>query len=419
MAEKTGPARHRVQLDYFKKRNFLRRQTVRLSVAGMGIAGIWLIVGAVWGHMNLYSPGAVSAPHAFVGTNCVACHSGPQKAVFSRTVTDHACESCHAGPVHHSNQIFAGRVGAQPSCASCHQEHRGRNFRPAIVSDRTCTQCHEALPQATAALPADPKGPAAGFAASVTSFSGDHPEFRIIAEHRKDETPIKLNHQKHLRPDLPGSDGKKVQMLCGDCHHMKSDGTVAPVDFERDCRSCHPLAFDERIREQAPHEDPVIVEAFIRTAFSKYTGNDPNQWKADVDWHPARKLAELNLLVDQAPRNLPALLEQRIKASTRFLFEKKCQECHLVKNLADPIPVVVKPEIPRLWLTHARFSHTPHLSLQCQSCHKGVAESSLTSDVLLPSRSDCLQCHNPPGAPSACATCHTYHDKTISNVRRY
>jgi hypothetical protein len=367
---------------------------------------------------NLYSPGALSAPHAYVEKNCIACHQGPQGAVFSRAVTDQACESCHNGPIHHANQIFSGRAGAQPACFNCHEEHRGRTFRPAKVRDNKCTQCHSALPRATASSPLsnDLKRPKGGFTATVTSFSGGHPEFRVIAEHQKDEAAIKLNHQKHLRPDLPGPNGRAVQMLCADCHHIQRDGTIAPIDFERDCQSCHPLAFDERIREQSPHEDPAIVEAFIRTAFSKYTGNHPNEWKKDLDWHPARRLAELRLMVDEAPRNLPRFLETQIATATRFVFEKKCQECHIVHNIEAPIPAIVKPEIPMLWMTHTRFSHLPHRMLQCQSCHKGVPGSSLTSDVLLPSRSDCLQCHNPSAAPSTCVTCHTYHEKTEPGI---
>ena len=285
----------------------------------------------------------------------------------------------------------------------------------ADVRDNKCTQCHQSLHQMTAATPVstDAKRPKDGFTTMVTSFTGDHPEFRVIAEKYKDNTAIKLNHKKHVRPDLPGPGGKNVQMQCTDCHHIKENGTtMAPVEFKRDCESCHPLAFDERIKEEAPHEEPRIVEAFIRTAFSVYAGNNPNEWKKKVDWHPARNLSLLKQMVDEAPRNLPEWLEKQITASRRFAFERKCQECHTVQNVEAAIPTIVKPEIPALWLSHARFSHAPHRMLQCASCHKDVTNSELSSEVLLPSRADCAQCHNSSAAPSTCVTCHTYHDKS-------
>jgi ferredoxin len=414
MAERTGPLGHRIQPDYFKKRRSIRRIKVLLSIVAIVTAGAWLIAEALRSHSHLYSPGDLSSQHAFVEKDCVTCHTGTQGAVFSRAVTDNACETCHSGAIHHANQIFEGRTGVQPACSACHEEHRGRIFRSAMVRDNKCTECHSHLPQATAASPSssDPKRPAAGFTASISSFAEGHPEFRVIAEHETDNTPIKLNHRKHLRPDLPGPNGTAVQMQCADCHHTMQNGLMAPIEFARDCQSCHPLAFDERIFEQAPHEEPVIIEAFIRTAFSKYTNNKPNEWKTDPDWHPARKLADLRRMVDEAPRNLPLFLETQIRAATHLLFEKKCQECHIVQNLEAAIPVLAKPQIPKLWLTHASFSHTPHRMLQCQACHKGAPESSLTSDVLLPSRSDCLNCHTPSAAPTTCATCHTYHPKS-------
>src|SRR5262249_10133086 len=150
-----------------------------------------------------------------------------------------------------------------------------------------------------------------------------------------------FNHQKHLRPDLPGSDGSAVQIQCAGCHHSLENGSMAPIEFERDCQACHPLAFDERIGEEAPHEEPVIVEAFIRTAFSRYTNNNPNEWKKDPDWHPARKLADLRRMVDEAPRNLPQVIEAQIHAATHLAFEQKCQECHIVQNVEASVPIVV------------------------------------------------------------------------------
>jgi hypothetical protein len=68
-------------------------------------------------------------------------------------------------------------------------------------------------------------------------------------------------------------------MQCKDCHRIGPDGIPAQIEFEQHCQSRHPL-FNERIREPVPHEDLVIVQAFIRTAFSKYAGRNPNEWRS-------------------------------------------------------------------------------------------------------------------------------------------
>jgi len=270
------------------------------------------------------------------------------------------------------------------------------------VSDSQCRQCHADLAKAVSGT--------LRFAGTITSFVKDHPEYRVVAERRKDTAAIKLNHKKHLRPDLPGADGRPVQMQCADCHRIGTNGIPAQIEFEQHCQSCHPLAFNERIREPVPHEDLVIVQAFIRTAFSKYAGRNPNEWKKDVDWHPARNLAALRQMLDEAPRDLPQWVETQIDAADRFVLQKRCQECHYIEKGA--VPTVTKTEIPALWFTQAHFSHDPHRTEPCGTCHRDVANSSETSDVLLPSRSTCLQCHKPSGSPIVCINCHTYHDKS-------
>ncbi len=397
----------KIQIDYFKRPHPFRRLKIQLSIAAAAIAGFWLLVQSLVGYRELYSPAKLASPHSFIENDCVRCHTGSKGAWVSRSVTSSACTVCHAGPIHHTNQLYAGQAGAQPDCATCHEEHRGQTFRPSLVRDAKCTQCHAALPQSTAGTP-----PPAGYVARIMSFASVHPEFKVIRDHQKDTAQIKLNHKKHLRPDLPGADGRPVQMKCADCHQTDKGGTgIKPIEFERDCQSCHRLEFFELVPEPAPHEEPIYVEAFVRTALAKYAGRNPNEWKKDVDWHPARNIAELRRMVDEAPRNLPQWLERKIVDSNRLLFEKKCRECHVVQNATARIPTVVKTGIPNVWFPHSRFAHEPHRMLQCESCHKNVAESSETADVLLPSRSDCLTCHAPSRAPDRCAVCHIYHQK--------
>jgi len=412
MMQKTPNSMRPGLADYFNRAHPFRRLKGRLAYLAAALAAVWVAGHAVIGQKELYNPGEVSAPHAFIANNCNACHSeATSSSLLSRVVPDRACETCHAGPVHHANQIFDNQPGGEPKCGSCHREHEGPMFATAFMSSSNCTQCHSSLQQAAV--------PPARFVTNITSFQRDHPEFRIIREGRKDAATIKLNHKKHLRPDLPGPGGRPTKLECGSCHRVKEDGTaMMPIEFERDCESCHSLAFNERITSPAPHETPDIVEAFVRTAFSKYAGSRSGEWKNDVEWNPPRRLPEFRRMVDEAPRDLPEWLEIRVRDSSQLLFQKKCVECHEVEDRKATMPVIVKPEIPQRWLTHSRFAHTPHRMLQCTSCHSGAPESAQTMQVLLPDRATCLQCHNgSAGAPSNCVTCHAYHDKTIPTPR--
>jgi len=370
----------------------------RLSVAAAAVAAVWILALTIIGRNDVFSPGPLSREHSVIGGQCQSCHTGAGAALFLRNVTNAACEKCHAGPVHHQNQVYEGRQGVQPPCAGCHLEHQGETARPALVVDGHCTQCHRSLEVAGSTT----------FAKTVTSFSGDHhPEFRVIAERRRDSSAIKLNHQIHLRADLPGPDGRPVQMQCTDCHRLGKDGsTMMPVEFERDCQSCHSLAFDPRSPEQAPHEDPQLVEAFVRVELARLAGRKIENRTS------VRSLAALRQMLSDAPRNLPETLERQITSANRLLLQTRCSECHMISNLSSPIPVVETPNIPLQWFKHSHFGHAQHRMLQCASCHADVKNSSQTEDVLLPGKTTCLHCHGSGAASADCVTCHTYHDKT-------
>jgi len=77
---------------------------------------------ATW--QSMASPGALSSAHAFLASNCAACHTA-NKGVEARS-----CIVCHA-----DNQSLLQR---QPtafhadvqSCVECHVEHQGADLRP-------------------------------------------------------------------------------------------------------------------------------------------------------------------------------------------------------------------------------------------------------------------------------------------------
>jgi hypothetical protein len=109
-------------------------------------------------------------------------------------------------------------------------------------------------------------------------------------------------------------------------------------------------------------------------------------------------------------------MEQLPNAET-LLFKtggEGCQKCHKfdATKAGGPLPEVIPPKIPARWLPHSKFDHAPHRPVACGECHK-AAESTRTTDILLPTMKTCQECHQPRGgARSGCVECHNYHDKT-------
>src|SRR3972149_6825545 len=120
---------------------------------------------------------------------------------------------------HNENQIRT------PNCTQCHFEHKG-NALLAAIEDRFCTQCHSDLKV---------KGyiPSSTYETETLSFESGHPEFAVavrlseqngkmvrvrLADNNnlKDNTPIKLNHKVHLKPNLRGPDGPE-NLRCENC----------------------------------------------------------------------------------------------------------------------------------------------------------------------------------------------------------
>jgi hypothetical protein len=78
-------------------------------------------------------------------------------------------------------------------------------------------------------------------------------------------------------------------------------------------------------------------------------------------------------------------------------------------------PKITPPIIPDRWYVHAKFNHAAHAAIRsCEECHGQARTSEKTSDILLPDRASCLECHSPSpkgGVVSTCTTCHDYHNE--------
>jgi predicted CXXCH cytochrome family protein len=170
-------------------------------------------------------------------------------------------------------------------------EHKGRALL-VEAADQHCTQCHRDLKT---------KDGASRFHKTIPSLR-EHPEFAVdvrepgtqppapgatllrvrLDDKAKlaDNTPIKLNHARHVKANLKGiADVQKqlgstgivkvkdgLQLGCTFCH--RPDGTwqyMQPVTYKQHCAICHELStgIGDLV---APHDKPGLVRAFIRGA---------------------------------------------------------------------------------------------------------------------------------------------------------
>jgi hypothetical protein len=387
----------RINLDYFKTLHGIPRWRRILSVVFTLLGLGWLGWHGLSGSPKPYNAGPVARAHALIGHKCSACHVAA--VGFERAVTDQACLTCHDGPLHHAEQTFS------PACSDCHVEHKGV-LRLASTSDRACAQCHADLAAKDTNTP--PR-----FVAAISTFEGNHPEFRPLRTGQQDPGTIKFNHQVHLKKELRAPGGT-VQLQCADCHQpqggLPSRAYMSPVNYMKHCSNCHTLQFDRRFGESVPHKDPMVVYDFVVKKLTEYIAAHPDQIHT-VD-EPDKRLPTRP--VPPIPRNAQEWIAQRLVDAQLLLWRKACKECHALSYPAGPesLPVVAKSAITTRWLPHANFDHEAHQLLACASCHAKATASKETSDVLIPGIQVCRECHHSGrnAAEARCFECHVYHD---------
>ena len=107
------------------------------------------------------------------------------------------------------------------TCATCHQEHQGANFKLDKISNEQCRSCH---------------------VVKFDSFEGNHPKFDNYPFKRR--TPIVYDHAGHFGkhyPELVKKDpAKTIPATCSTCHKSSDDKSVMAVaPFEQTCSTCH------------------------------------------------------------------------------------------------------------------------------------------------------------------------------------
>jgi hypothetical protein len=424
----------RIDLDYFKRPNPLRRWRFWLSVAIPSAAVVWLAWYAVRSDRRVYSAGSLSSAHAVLTKQCSACHVS-HLGFYDEKVIDQKCLACHDGPLHHATQAFT------PSCASCHADHRGA-IRLAATSDANCAQCHADL---------STRGGSTDIARHISNFERDHPEFAVLRVGRPDPGTIQLNHYRHLQPNLLGPNGSHVQMTCTDCHRSVADAAgpwpygdskshavttakempakegatdanvsmpsrahMAEATYARTCAACHTLQFDKRFPDEVPHDKPEVIHPFVAAKLQAYIASHPADLRVPRD--PTRDLPEAPIPSDYRLLTPPQWVAERTAEDEQLLWRKTCKQCHILEfTTGVMLPKVEPSNFTSRYMPHANFDHSQHGLVDCTTCHAAATISQQTSDVLLPGIATCRACHHAgaEAAESRCFECHTYHDPAL------
>ncbi len=392
-------------------------------------------------------------------------------------VGDELCIHCHAGTAHHPQHVIQDEV---PHCADCHIEHRGRTSTLSKVPDSTCTQCHANLSKHTKDGTTDYANTITRFDYDHPQFNlGDRGKRQELGPKAVDPGKLRFNHDVHLRlgvrysdkdaggwrledikdPELrkrymlaQGTTNPKdlVKLECFSCHQLDTTDApkagpkqellprasgeyMLPVSYDQHCKACHPLTFNPSLPDvQIPHHlQPDDVRRFLWGVYASEEAKAVKK-KATTD----RPMPGANLTREE--KEARDRIRGKVESAESFLFQKErdkaiqfaftgkttCGLCHYYESKpGEQIPQrILAPNVPQLWYPHAKFSHYAHRAVDCLTCHEGAPKSITNTDVLLPGRENCLECHSRSrvvdgktlgGVRQDCTTCHRYHQGDV------
>ena len=408
-----------------------------------------------------WSSGPLSSAHTSLSRDCQSCHTDAFVAV-----TDTACKSCHDDAHDHApmdRQLAARgepgmfraaliRIGAafnrdQGRCVDCHNEHEGAGPMPA-TAQQFCTDCHQDM---SSRLTDTRIGDAGDFGTSHPQFRprvqvtpGATPRFArvTLTPQTNDVNGLKFPHNMHLLPqggvarmarnlrmtngrndNGRNDNGRGGGLDCANCHRPTADGVrFEPVDMERDCQSCHSLAFESvgGVTRTLRHGEPGQVVADL---YAYYRSTQPTR-PISLGGMARRRPGEFaqgqiyNIYFRET-----AVRPTRADDAVRAVFSRggACYDCHTVFAPAagNSNWRVLPVNQTARYLEHGWFDHRPHDEEECSTCH-AAARSSSANQLLIPEIKVCRDCHGGENSSadveSPCASCHEYHAGARANA---
>jgi hypothetical protein len=220
---------------------------------------------------------------------------------------------------------------------------------------------------------------------------------------------------------------EKVSLQCAECHQPDSARQyMLPIKYDQHCARCHAsaLTFDtKRFPQQpVPHGQQLdVVRGTLRERYADYVTKHREEVLGVAPPEKGRRRMPWQSLPVELDEQEFQWVNEQVGAANDVILNRNtgCAYCHDVDKSESGEPSRVVPaNIPDRWFSHSVFQHDSHRMLNCESCHEGVKESKLTSDVLLPGVDSCKKCHGPDSLASGsarddCVECHLYHDHKL------
>jgi hypothetical protein len=279
--------------------------------------------------------------------------------------------------------------------------------------------------------------------------------------------------ERYAPPDVRNNAKHVIQLDCASCHKLDSGAGSAeydklkeslsrfgepsksllpprqagayflPMNFEADCRSCHPLFAGAGTRAVGGDKEEIVKH------FDVPHRRQITDIRAELRaGYLRRMIAEKNPLLEKRPepggkldpatdvaKALGKQAEELAQAAETVLFSKDagCAKCHQTTGEGKSLGVAPVPD-RTVWFKHAKFNHAAHRGASCVTCHPGTqppaggaaiswADAAKPEPVQILGVESCRACHSPAGTKvkvngaettgggirHSCTDCHNYH----------
>tara|TARA_R110002095_G_scaffold105647_4_gene92451 strand:- start:694 stop:2817 length:2124 start_codon:yes stop_codon:yes gene_type:complete len=304
------------------RRSLLARRRLLGGIAAFIAASLCLIIFGGASPSPLLSPGAVTASHAKIESNCTACHTAAEGGLgtwihiafnHETALKDSAlCLKCHAelgnealfahgvslnrlaeitARIQTKNEPVSTPIALQLasltgppatkdqlSCSTCHREHHGRKADLTHLTDLQCQTCHTR---------------------QFEDFQHGHPALGDYPYNRRSR--IYFDHDAHLNRYFVKEEFKRTMPAgvkpdsCNSCHTPDASGRfMLTGSFQNTCASCH----EPQIEDLEFPGVPFFALPTISPQIMKAQGAWPN---TTGTFKTARLPQLMELLLEQDP----------------------------------------------------------------------------------------------------------------------